>query len=1447
MYSKYIIKKGKRIGPYYYTSRRLPDGTIKTVYLGRSPKKEEVSSSSNLIGNKGMIFQKEEHYLVAAAFIIFALFMISNSPEFVELSSPSITGYAVKEEADGTGVHTLSYNINASFAKQDTLTVNMPNYKSLLSLKMVGETLGALPVISLERVENMLQIIALSTNEAVDGPFQIMDENGGKLDIAINLDGTKNVMNAPFSEIVLSNYQSGSEILIDSVKAGVVPPSGIAFSNIYAVDMQEIIFENARFARTAADKLLFICRLWDSNTNVCAGSWEQIQNISVGNEYDFVIDKNVFAFAEGHAEGDTVQQIKRTIFQGECRGLCSLQNISGNLDLFIDSDADGIRIMNVSVLYIGEAGNISTGQSGKKETPQAPKKGEKWFENISKEELRQKIRETENKSGTFRKGRFFITGINNNAALDNLIFEEKAERGPEWARVCGKDRCVHEIFNMPVNVLDIDGKYHPFLETVKVLDMGGNAFRISWRDNVVDVAMEGVDLSEVEIERALDMYEWKHRFNLTDLKVMPVTKVTANKKVSFDGSNIILEDIKISFNDVLDTGFDIESVPLDEKTYLFGIMRDYEAEGIPLGSEIEIDPTVILQNATNVTYDGDVQGNGTRTTVSQESGANFRVGRFRACNPIKTDKYRGFIDFNTTSIPDNSIIDEVNLTIAIKSRDDDGAVHQITVLDNFANNDTADGYPTNTSGSIKLFDDIENGPIYGNSMTLSAGAANVFTLGATANARLQGNLTQNFFSVGINNSIGSSENQACPVGDDLYTEVNATEDTIGLGGRPFLTVTYTLAPPEVTINSPNNETNFSTEGMFINATVTDANANTIQEIRFYGINTTSTITQEAILYITRNVNNGTAVTYNWTSPVILRDTSTVLLMHFDNNTDHGENRTRVVDFSREGNNGSITGGAVMNWTDAKIGGAYRFDGENDDINVGDQDELTGTPWTAMFWANPNDVTGNEVILGKTTATTGFAFQKRDSNLRVFFDSQTIGKFDVQNVFTIGTWVHIAATVDSGGNGVVYINGKQNQTNTSIIISGNNANFLIGQTGTLDYNGLIDELVIYNRSLSDTEIMDAYRLRTGRYYWYVNTTDNGGSTNFSDNRALRVDRVPVVNISVISPDRGNTTDNLTCNFTLTDDFATTLTAYVDFYNGSVLGESFTVNPVSNGTETLRAATLGLQAKNENWTCNVTPFDFAFNGTTNTSNRVTVVNSPPKTPSFISPADNNQTILLLPDFVWDSVIDPDLDPVNYTINVSCIGGCLSDNFIRNTTNRSFRPTKDLGFYHDDGFAYNWTIQSFDGENTSSFAAPRRFNVTAYVAITLVNDTADFGTMYAGDSNDTGDNSPQPISIQNDGNIIIYTNISVNQSLFQTVALPTANFQYRFSNRTELSSINATSTLTYTNFASGETNQTGVHGFNYSDANDLVELDINITIPAEEPTGLKQARITLTGYNK
>jgi len=112
------------------------------------------------------------------------------------------------------------------------------------------------------------------------------------------------------------------------------------------------------------------------------------------------------------------------------------------------------------------------------------------------------------------------------------------------------------------------------------------------------------------------------------------------------------------------------------------------------------------------------------------------------------------------------------------------------------------------------------------------------------------------------------------------------------------------------------------------------------------------LTELNLANITWRFNNTNYVyggNYSLTSPVNLTQ-GLVLLMNFDNESAYGENATNVVDFSGNGNNGTVYGNATWNST-GKYGGAYTFDGVNSAIRT------TATNFTNSFtlstWVNLN--------------------------------------------------------------------------------------------------------------------------------------------------------------------------------------------------------------------------------------------------------------------------------------------------------------------------------------------------------------------------------------------------------------------------------------------------------------------------------------------------------------
>ena len=208
---------------------------------------------------------------------------------------------------------------------------------------------------------------------------------------------------------------------------------------------------------------------------------------------------------------------------------------------------------------------------------------------------------------------------------------------------------------------------------------------------------------------------------------------------------------------------------------------------------------------------------------------------------------------------------------------------------------------------------------------------------------------------------------------------------------------------------------------------------------------------------------------------------------------------QINDTSLNANHGTNNG---ANYSIAgQIGTALRFDGINDYVALGGattfEDNNIGT-MAAWVYANSSVNSSNHAILGygETINQDGFIFLLRGNGsrlaLRLFEGPNPYDRLDTPYIIPINTWVHVAATSD-GSTTRLYINGSiQNVT----INSGSNTGAWIGDTtATVGvetnigasfsqgaranfFNGTIDELVVLNRTLSDSEIFDFYNRGVG---------------------------------------------------------------------------------------------------------------------------------------------------------------------------------------------------------------------------------------------------------------------------------------------------------------------------------------------------------------------------------
>jgi len=263
-------------------------------------------------------------------------------------------------------------------------------------------------------------------------------------------------------------------------------------------------------------------------------------------------------------------------------------------------------------------------------------------------------------------------------------------------------------------------------------------------------------------------------------------------------------------------------------------------------------------------------------------------------------------------------------------------------------------------------------------------------------------------------------------------------------------------------------------------------------------------------------------------------------------------------------------------------------------------------------------------------------------------------------------------------------------------------------------------------------------------------------------------------------------------------------------------------------------------------------FYANDTTNNLNYTDiwtfiVNNTPPSTVNLSYPLNNSVITNTTPRFNWTNITDADNDKILYDLFINCSVGCSVDNRqIYNITDANYTISPPLKYYQDDGYSYQWWVRAFDNLSYSANSTKFNFTIASSVVISLPTANISFGELEVNEQNDTTDDNPPPIVIQNDGNSYINVNITIDSYIWASNQSPSEYFQYKIDNVTgEEDAFNSTSSATAWTYFNASANLTSIIEFNYSDDRDSAEIDINLTVPPDEPPGNKESNIIFTGY--
>ncbi len=191
--------------------------------------------------------------------------------------------------------------------------------------------------------------------------------------------------------------------------------------------------------------------------------------------------------------------------------------------------------------------------------------------------------------------------------------------------------------------------------------------------------------------------------------------------------------------------------------------------------------------------------------------------------------------------------------------------------------------------------------------------------------------------------------------------------------------------------------------------------------------------------------------------------------------------TGLIDSSGKGNNGVAinTDGAVMSFAQGKLGTGIVLDGINDAITIPHSASLMPSSLSISGWVNFSSsqswmlvnkanggISGSYYIYGGAGSGYWSIFGPTGARYDCYFGS-----------WVVGSWYHFVGVFDaSSGKSRCYTNGQLKGTVNGAALGSNTAVVYIGRyTSGYQTPGTIDDIRIYNRALSDSEVKAMYEI------------------------------------------------------------------------------------------------------------------------------------------------------------------------------------------------------------------------------------------------------------------------------------------------------------------------------------------------------------------------------------
>lgn len=220
----------------------------------------------------------------------------------------------------------------------------------------------------------------------------------------------------------------------------------------------------------------------------------------------------------------------------------------------------------------------------------------------------------------------------------------------------------------------------------------------------------------------------------------------------------------------------------------------------------------------------------------------------------------------------------------------------------------------------------------------------------------------------------------------------------------------------------------------------------------------------------------------------------------------------ATDSSGNGNDGEIIEGSDA-WVDDPERGSVYQSGNGSFIDLGEFMPVIDLEqdFTWSFWVLPNQTDNNNIVLGNRWSPDGSDFAPREFikfTPRVFewhFDGGGENIAGDDTMFVVDEWSH--NLVVKSGTALTYYRNGEKVASSEISGAPTNAQplYLGGQDGRENFEGLFDEVAVFDRALSEGEALEVFELGLGE----SSLVEGGDDPNISNPSRVTLGQVASV--------------------------------------------------------------------------------------------------------------------------------------------------------------------------------------------------------------------------------------------------------------------------------------------------------------------------------------------------